>query len=167
MDVSRISRRRFILTAVAASSVVAAPRSWLPGSIARADTPADPVLIRLTRLLFPHPGLRDDVYADVADILFTSYANNAATGQLLDAAGFALDEQADGDWFDADEDSQIEALRNIEGEAFFAAILAGLRGTFYYHPKVWTHLDYPGSSKEHGGYKHRGFNDINWLPEVK
>ena len=63
------------------------------------------------------------------------------------------------------EDSQIEAVGSIEGEAFFAAILAGLRGTFYYHPKVWAHIDYPGSSKEHGGYKFRGFDDIDWLPE--
>jgi hypothetical protein len=167
MDDSRVTRRRFILGAVAAYSVIADPRGWLPGNIAWADTPADPALIHLVRLLFPHAGLADDAYADVAQILFTSLASNPETGQLLDLAGSALDAQVGGDWLDADEDSQISAIANIAGEAFFAAILAGVRGTFYYHPKVWTHLNYPGSSKEHGGYKHRGFNDINWLPEVK
>jgi len=32
---------------------------------------------------------------------------------------------------------------------------------------VWKHIDYPGSSKEYGGYINRGFNDIDWLPEVE
>jgi len=167
MDDSRVTRRRFILAAVVAYSVIAEPRSWLPGNIAWADTSSDPALIRLARLLFPHAGLADDAYADVVQILFMSFASNPENAQLLDIAGSALDAQVDGDWIETDEDSQIAAIRRIEGEAFFPAILAGVRGTFYYHPKVWTHLNYPGSSKEHGGYKHRGFNDIGWLPEVE
>jgi hypothetical protein len=167
MDDSHISRRRFILAAVAASSVIPVPRNWLPGNIAWAETPANPALIQLARLLFPHAGLADDVYADVVEILFTSFAAHPESGQLLDVAESALDAQLEGNWFDADEDSQIAAIRNIQGEAFFAAILAGLRSTFYYHPKVWAHLDYPGSSKEYGGYQHRGFNDISWLPKVE
>lgn len=167
MDDSRVTRRRFILTAVIAYSVIAEPRGWLSGNIAWADTSADTALVRLARRLFPHAGLADDAYADVVRNLITSFASNPQTGQLLDLAESALDKQVDGDWIDADEDSQIAAIRSIEGEGFFAAILAGMRGTFYYHPKVWAHLDYPGSSKEHGGYKHRGFDDISWLPEVE
>ena len=164
MHESRISRRRFIATAIAASSILATSRSWLP--VARAASGPDPALTRLARLLFPHDAIADDVYAEVANDLFTSFAAQESTGQLLDAAGDALDAQQDSGWFDADNDAQLAALNNIQGEAFFGAILAGLRGGFYYHPKVWEHLTYPGSSKEHGGYKHRGFNDIDWLPEV-
>jgi hypothetical protein len=164
---SRIARRRFILTAIAASAVVALPRRWLPGNVAWADDAPDPALGRLARLLFPHPGLPDAVYADVAASVLTSFADSANSANLLDIAESALDAQVEGRWFDADEDGQITAIRNIGNEAFFAAILAGLRGTFYYHPKVWAHIDYPGPSKEHGGYKHRGFNDIDWLPEVE
>ena len=167
MNDSQISRRRFILTAVAASTVFAVPRDWLPGNAARADDSSNPALTQLTRLLFPHAGLADDVYAEVAHSLFTSFAANPESGQLLDIAGTALDAQQDGDWFDAHEELQITAIRNIQGEAFFTAILAGVRGACYYHPRVWAHLGYPGSSKEHGGYKHRGFNDISWLPEVE
>jgi hypothetical protein len=162
-----LSRRRFILTAIAASSVVAVPYRWLSGNSATADTTTRPDLVQLARLLFPHAGLADDVYAEVADSLFTSFAANPASAQLLDVANAALDEQVDGNWLDADADSQVAALNGIGDESFFAAILAGLRGIFYYHPKVWAHLGYPGSSKEHGGYKHRGFDDISWLPDVK
>jgi hypothetical protein len=161
----RLSRRRFVLTGIAASSVLTVPHRWLPGTIALADSGPDPDLTQLARLLFPHSGLADDVYEEVAENLFTSFAASPESAQLLDEADAALDAQVDGDWIDADEDRQVAALKGIEGEAFFAAILAALRGAFYYHPKVWAHLDYPGSSKEHGGYKHRGFNDISWLPE--
>jgi hypothetical protein len=166
MNDSRISRRTVILSAVAAASIVAAPKNWLPGNVAWAATGSDPAIAELARLLFPHSGLDDDIYADIAEGLFTSFAAQPGTAQLLDAAENALDAQQQSSWFDADEDVQIAALENIQGEAFFAAILAGLRGAFYYHPKVWASLNYPGSSKEHGGYKHRGFDDIDWLPEI-
>jgi len=161
-----LSRRRFILTAIAAYSVVTVPFRWLPGTSAVADTAVKPDLVRLTRLLFPHSGLASDVYADVAETLFDSFVAHPESAQLLDMADTALDAQVDGDWMDVDEDRQVAALKGIENEAFFAAILAALRGAFYNHPKVWAYLHYPGSSKEHGGYKHRGFDDINWLPEV-
>lgn len=97
--------------------------------------------------------------------MFTSFTADTESGNLLDMAETALDAQTGGEWIHANEDIQISAIRRIEHEAFFAAILAGLRATFYNHPKVWAHIDYPGSSKEYGGYKHRGFNDIDWLPE--
>ncbi len=167
MEDSRLSRRKFVLSAIAASSVLATTKRWLPGNDAWAAESENSALTRLSRLLFPHPGLADVVYADVAASLFTSFSSDSANGQLLDAAASALDAQVGGNWFGVDEDRQVAAIRNIQGEAFFAAILAGLRGAFYYHPAVWSHLGYPGSSKEHGGYKHRGFNDIDWLPEIE
>lgn len=167
MTDTRLSRRRFVLTAIAASTVLTVPHRWLPGSLALADSAAQPDLTQLARLLFPHSGLADDVYREVAENLFSSFAAKPESEKLLDMADTALNAHVDGDWIDAHEDNQVAALKGIESEAYFAAILAALRGAFYHHPKVWSHLDYPGSSKEHGGYKHRGFNDIDWLPEVK
>ena len=164
MPESLTSRRRFIVTAIAASSVLATSRNWLPGAWAASER--NPALPRLARLLFPHDAIPDSVYAAVATDLFDSFAAQQSSAQLLDAAAVALDAQQESSWFDADEDGQIAALKNIQGETFFGAILGGLRARFYYHPQVWQHLGYPGSSKEHGGYKHRGFDDIDWLPEI-
>ena len=145
---------------------MATPRRWLPGGTAWASTATDAELTRLARLLFPHAAIPDEVYAQVAGTVFQNFAAQAATAGLFDAAEAALDAELDGSWFDADEEAQIRALHKIQGEAFFAAIVGGLRGGFYYHPAVWQHLGYPGSSIEHGGYRNRGFNDIDWLPEV-
>lgn len=167
MTIARLARRRFILTAIAASSVLTMPNRWLPGSSALADGAVARGDAQLVRLLFPHGGLATEVYAEIAETLFDSLATNPETAQLLDMAGSVLDDQVDGAWIDISEDRQAAALKAIESEVFFAAILAALRGAFYNHPKVWAHLDYPGSSREHGGYKHRGFDNIDWLPEVK
>ena len=58
-------------------------------------------------------------------------------------------------------------VQELQDEAFFAGIRESVRVRLYHHPKLWEHINYPGSSKEHGGYIRRGFNDIAWLPEDK
>lgn len=151
--------------AIAASGAIATRPDWLPVRMARAGT-SRPGLGRLGRLLFPHAALVDSVYAEVMQTLVTYFAADPETSALLDIAATALDELAGGSWIDADEDSQLATLSAIDDTPFFAAILAGLRRAFYQHPRVWADIGYPGSSKEHGGYKHRGFDDIDWLPEA-
>ena len=32
---------------------------------------------------------------------------------------------------------------------------------------LWPKFGYEGSSFEHGGYLHRGFNDLDWLPDPR
>jgi hypothetical protein len=116
-------------------------------------------------LVFPHEGLADEVYAQIMDNVLATLDTNPASAGALTEAEAALNAQQDSSWFDLDQAAQIKAIENIQGEAFFALIVGTLRGAFYYDPAVWAHIDYPGSSKEHGGYLHRGFDDIDWLPE--
>ena len=40
----------------------------------------------------------------------------------------------------------------------------GLVVSLYNQTEIWPKFGYEGSSAEHGGYLHRGFNDIDWLP---
>lgn len=166
MTDTRPSRRKFIVRAIAASSVMIVPHKWLMAKSATTPTASDLDQTLVARRLFPHDGLADDVYAEVAESVFDSFGANPESADLLDLAEAALNAQVNGDWIDVDEDRQVAALKGIENEAFFGAIVAGLRGAFYNHPKVWAQINYPGSSREHGGYKDRGFDDIDWLPEV-
>lgn len=166
MAEEKLSRRKFIVRAIVASSVMTVPHKWLMAQSATTGTAADHDLMLVARLLFPHDGLANHVYAEAAESVFNSFAADPDSADLLDLAEAALNAEVNGGWIEADEDRQVAALKGIESEAFFGAILAALRGTFYTHPKVWAHINYPGSSREHGGYKHRGFDDIDWLPEV-
>ena len=165
MNDTQTTRRRFLLAALAFSTAAVSGISWLRGAAAWAGSTDSATLARFGRLLFPHDGLSDEVYAEVMNNVLMALGSDPATEDMLAAAEHALDAQRDTAWIDRGEPEQIAAIENIQGEAFFAAILGTLRGAFYYNPAVWSHIDYPGSSKEHGGYKFRGYNDIDWLPE--
>lgn len=165
MNDKQTTRRRFLLASVAFSTAAVSAHAWLRSSNAWAFEEDTDALAQLARRLFPHEGMSDAVYVDVMDGVLSSLANNPNTADMLTSAETALNEQQEGDWFELDESAQIAAIVNIQDKAFFASILATVRGAFYYNPRVWEHINYPGSSKEYGGYKNRGFNDIDWLPE--
>jgi hypothetical protein len=163
------TRRKFLVASIAFSGLIStgmgaallrAGSAWAQSSGGNADE-----LARMARLLFPHDGIADDVYAEVIDSILTDSANDASMMELLDAAVPALNAAQGGDWFEAGEDAQIAAMKSVENEAFFAAIHGNVQARIYSHPKVWELIKFPGSSVEFGGYVDRGFDDIDWLPE--
>ena len=159
------TRRRFMLTSLAFSGLAVTGTSFIRASAVWANGGDNDALTHFARLLFPHDGVADAVYAEAMASVLAGFEASPETAGLLDSAEAALNGQQDESWFDLDDAAQISAIKNIQDEAFFAAILGALRGAFYYHPAVWEHINYPGSSKEYGGYLHRGFDDISWLPE--
>lgn len=163
------SRRRFLVATIAYSGLLSsgmgaallrASSAWARSADGNADD-----LTRMARLLFPHDGIANDVYADVIDDVLSAAAGDSSMMKTLDNAVTALNAAQNGDWFDAGEVDQIAAMQAVENEAFFVAISGGVSARFYNHPKVWEHIGYPGSSVEFGGYVDRGFDDIDWLPE--
>jgi hypothetical protein len=172
MNDNGTTRRRFLVAAIALSGLASGNLgpSMLRISAAWAESGDDPddetlsAMVQMARLLFPHDGLSDDLYADVLD---TALGNTAADGSFaaaLDAAAAALDAAGPGDWIDREESDQIDALTEIEGEGYFAAIKGTVRAGLYLNPLFWEYIDYPGSSKAFGGYLNRGAGDIDWLP---
>ena len=162
------SRRRFLVAVMAHSGLLAsgmgvallrASAVWAQSSTGKAGE-----LARMARLLFPHDGVADEVYAEVIDSILSDVANDASMTDTLKVAVTALNTAQSGDWVTASAGDQIAAMQAVENEAFFGAILGSVRVRFYTHPKVWEHIGYPGSSVEHGGYVDRGFDDIDWLP---
>ncbi|NOR36342.1 MAG: hypothetical protein GQ577_06295 [Woeseiaceae bacterium] len=171
MNDKQTTRRRFLIAALTFSGAATTSMGTsFPGSAAAwAATPDDTenlvAMGRLAQLLFPHEGLADSVYGEVISEVMAITATDPATEGLLVAAENALDAVHDGAWAGLSESQQLSAMTALQGEAFFAGIREMVRFQLYYHPDVWKHIDYPGSSKEHGGYINRGFNDIAWLPE--
>ncbi|MGI9341994.1 MAG: hypothetical protein ACR2QV_04050 [Gammaproteobacteria bacterium] len=164
MEDALVTRRRFMLAALVYSTLAIGGGAWLRGSAAWARAANGEAMARFARLLFPHEGLPDEVYAEVMDRVLSGFEADPVSAGFLNTAESALDAQQEKSWFDLEEAEQIAAIRNIQGEPFFARILATVRGAFYTDPAVWKQINYPGASKEYGGYKLRGFNDIDWLP---
>ena len=164
------TRRRFLVAAITYSgmlssgiglSVLRTSSAW-----AKASAPEDEATLgRFARLLYPHNAIGDEVYAQVMGSILATVAENPGLDAALAGAVSTLNSARDANWFDLDEASQIAVMNEVQGESFFAAIQAQVGGAFYSHPTVWQLIKYPGSSKEHGGYVDRGFDDIDWLPE--
>ncbi len=173
MTGAQSTRRRFLVAALTFSTIAATTPThlWFESSTAWAQS-ADPTdeltdaLAHLARLLFPHDGLADEIYANVIGGVLTATANDPAMTEVLHSAEAALDAASGQSWMKLDAPAQVEAMRRVQNEAFFAAILGTVRGHFYNNSEVWQFIDYPGSSKEYGGYINRGFDDIDWLPEA-
>lgn len=171
MNDKQTTRRKFLVAALTFSGVASSSLgiSLLRSSTAWAEATNDAdnlaAIGQLARLLFPHEGLADAVYGTVVGEVLAITAADPATAGLLGIAEDALNAQQDQAWVDAPEAEQLVALTELQNEAFVVGIRELVRFRLYDNPGLWKHLNYPGSSKEFGGYISRGFDDIDWLAE--
>jgi hypothetical protein len=173
MDHDRLTRRRFIVAAVALSGAagIALKPGLFPISRAWAESPGQVgvdvrrAMVRMARLLYPHDALADEVYAGILDRALSDIAAGEGFARQLDEAAAALDDRSGGDWQDLDPAAQVRAMREIETQPFFTAIQGAVQYGIYNAPEFWEHVGYPGPSKDFGGYLNRGAGDIDWLPE--
>jgi hypothetical protein len=165
---SQTTRRKFLVAALTLGGA-AATAPFLRSSQVWAETDADmpAVMVKFARRLFPHEGMADRVYGEVVGQVLATTASNPATAGLVDGATRVLDSAASGSWIDLGEAEQLEVLRATENDPMVVGLRETVRFVFYENESVWKHIEYPGSSKEYGGYINRGFNDIDWLPEAE
>jgi hypothetical protein len=121
-------------------------------------------LVRMARLLYPHDALDDGIYLEVLRPLLARADSSRPLAANLRAGVAALDAGDAGSWLAAPPDRQLRALERIAGSPFFRTVQTAVRPELYEHPAVWKLIGYQGSSVEFGGYLHRGFDDIAWLP---
>ena len=171
--VIRLNRRRFLQhsagAAVLAGTVsgsdafAAALRTLEPASGA--------TLVRMARDLYPHDRLPDLCYENAVATIAGDLAKDSATRSLLSDGVISLDAAANsahGKPYAAldSEEGRVAILEGIEDTPFFAKVRSGMITALYNQPDVWAKLGYEGPSAQQGGYLHRGFNDIDWLPKV-
>ncbi len=64
------------------------------------------------------------------------------------------------------ERDRLPLVQAITDTPFFQKLRSDLVVSFYNQKDLWPRFGYEGPSWEHGGYLERGFNDLDWLPEV-
>jgi hypothetical protein len=62
---------------------------------------------------------------------------------------------------------QTRALRELEGSEFFELVRSTAIVEIYSDPRTWAAFGYEGPSFDKGGYLHRGFDDLDWLPDPR
>lgn len=125
-------------------------------------TPERTTLVRMLRVMFPHPQFPDGPYERVA----VAVAGGDARTQAQVCQGLTdLDRLRDKPFADLDDTAATDVLRAIESTAFFAAVRSVALVKLYDDHEVWDLLGYEGPSFDKGGYVHRGFADLDWLPD--
>ena len=124
-------------------------------------------LDRMVRVMFPHPDFPDGPYERTVDAILAAGTEDARTGAQLQQGLRELDRLADRPFTELDDARALELLRSISGSAFFEVVRSKVILTLYDDREVHRLLGYEGPSFEHGGYLHRGFDDLDWLPEPR
>lgn len=119
-------------------------------------------LIRLIRVAYPHPTFPDGPYERTARAV-----RDADHADLVPAGLAALDAAAGGDFGALDDDAATAAVAAIADTPFFKLVHSTTIVALYDDHEVWELLGYEGASFDKGGYLHRGFDDLSWLPEPR
>jgi hypothetical protein len=64
------------------------------------------------------------------------------------------------------EEARVQRLKQIESGAFFVSMRTKTLLVLYSNPIAWAHFGFEGEAFSKGGYLLRGFNDLQWLPDV-
>lgn len=169
-----LSRRRFLATSggvlvgtLAATSgalaLLTPGRSWAV-ELKSLNTHQSKTLLQFTRYLYPHETLDDAVYALVVkDLDAAAVDDTAAHKQLVDGVA-NLDDATDGNWLAADDKARFAQVKAIEGTPFFETVRSTAVVSLYSNELAYAHFGYPGP-RGSSGYLHRGFDDLDWLPD--
>ncbi len=175
---SKLTRRNFMAgaaTAVPAASIAAQTGLSITSAWAEdgtsLDAPTMKTLCKVARDVFPHDFLGDIYYVTAVKPWDVKAAANPQIRSMLVEGVKRLNQDANdrhkSDYIDvAWEADRVVLLQGIEHTQFFNTLRADLVVSLYNQQELWPKFGYEGSSAELGGYIHRGFNDIDWLPKV-
>lgn len=154
-----ITRRQALLTIsqlAGAAALAACGRSSQPPA-SRQDHLE--LLASVAYDILPFPELDPALYVQAASRVVenTNAEFEAGLAWLRDATSGRA-------WKDLDETTRIGALTSMQDTPFFRTVRATTIQVVLGDPAARTLVGYGGSAKEHGGYLHRGFDDISWLP---
>ena len=127
------------------------------------DAHAYATSLRVSRVMYPHDELPDEAYDKVIRKLEADARDDDAIRATIEQGVAELD--AAGRFVDLDAGAQLQALAAAEGSDYFKLVQAATVVELYDSPLVWEAFGYEGPSVHLGGYLHRGFDDLDWLPD--
>lgn len=124
-------------------------------------------LVRVLKTAFPHRGWPDGPYERTAEHIVVTVSGNPFQTAQLGQGLVSLDALRDRPFADLPADEALALLEQVQGTPFFALVRSTTVAFMYSDREVWQLLGYEGESFDKGGYLHRGFDDLNWLPEPR
>lgn len=125
------------------------------------------ILTRLIRIAFPHPNFPDGPYERMTQKIIEASEESRWFRMALTQGLIAMESLTEEHFLDLPEDRALAVLKRIADLEFFGFIRRTTVLNLYDDPEVHEALGYEGESFSKGGYLHRGFNDLAWLPEPR
>ena len=124
-------------------------------------------LVQVIRAAFPHKAFPDGPYEKTAaHIIVTAAASPFQTAQLGQGL-VSLDALRGKPFAELDAAERLSVLEQVQHTAFFQLVRSTTVVFMYSDRDVWEVLGYEGESSDQGGYLHRGFDDLDWLPDPR
>jgi hypothetical protein len=124
-------------------------------------------LVRLLRAAYPHPRFPDGPYERTADKVLAEVDASLWHRLVLTEGLATLDAKAGGSFAELDNQAALALLQELEDAEFFRFVRGVAVVTLYDDAEVHELLGYGGPSFEKGGCLHRGFDDLDWLPNPR
>ncbi|HWN58194.1 MAG TPA: tat (twin-arginine translocation) pathway signal sequence, partial [Methylomirabilota bacterium] len=99
------------------------------------------------------------------EVLDANSKSDPAVGKMLTEGIATLDGSGGAKFADRNENDQVAALEAVQTTPFFLKVRGAELESLYSNPAMWKAFGYQGPAYAAGGYIHRGFNDLNWLPD--
>ena len=120
----------------------------------------------LARTLYPHEALPDQVYARVPAKIAEAVREDAAQARAVSDGVAELDGRGERPFIDRSAEERLSDAEAIAGSPFFDLVRSTAVVEVYSDPATWRLLGYEGPSFAKGGYLKRGFDDLDWLPDL-
>jgi hypothetical protein len=120
----------------------------------------------LARTLYPHDGLPDEVYARVSATIDEAAREDPAQAGTVNDGVADLDGRGDKTFLERSADERLADAKAIEGSDLFELVRSTAVVEVYSDGATWRALGYEGPSFAKGGYLRRGFDDLDWLPDL-
>ena len=123
-------------------------------------------LAALARTLYPHDAVPDVVYDRVPAKIAEAAREDAQQGRMIAEGVADLDRRAEQPFTQRTAEARLADAEAIAGSEFFALVRSTAVVEVYSDPGTWRALGYEGPSFAKGGYLRRGFDDLDWLPDL-
>ena len=124
-------------------------------------------LTRVIRVAFPHPRIPDGPYERMAEKIAAEAEDSTWFRMALTQGLLTLNSLSDAPFVELSDDAALKVLKRIADLEFFGFIRRTTVLHLYDDHEVWEALGYEGESFSKGGYLHRGFDDLDWLPDPR
>jgi hypothetical protein len=123
-------------------------------------------LAALARTLYPHDAVPDVVYDRVPATIAEAVREDAAQARIVSDGVADLDRRGEQPFTQRTAEQRLADAEAIAGSEFFALVRSTAVVEVYSDPATWRALGYEGPSFAKGGYVRRGFDDLDWLPDL-